>query len=146
MRILSFILSMLIFGQSLSVCGPEIAHHKHGHSLEAPVGCISEVRDIEDKCSADLDTHRSSNNHACCKGLQHEKTDHSDHSDEEDDCCGDACHCFCCTKVLLNHLPYRTDIPDVLPNVSREPNVLITVHSFDFHPSISNPPQYLHLS
>jgi hypothetical protein len=146
MKVLAVILSLLIFGQSLSVCGPEIAHRDHDHSMAVPEGCKAEIHQPQDVCNANLNTHNSERNPSCCKSIQHENTDHKDHSDEENDCCGDACHCFCCAKVLLSHLPYGVNMPDELPDFSGDPSVVITVNSFDFRPSISNPPQFLHLS
>ena len=136
----------MIFGQSLSVCGPMIAHPKYSHTLRVYESCDTKSHHSEVICSAEMGTSKGSTDHHCCKEYKQRKTDTSDPTDEEKDCCGDACHCLCCTKVLLNTIPYGSYGSEVLLATSDRPSIMITVHSFDFHPSISNPPQYLHLS
>lgn len=145
MKALVLILSILIFGQSLSVCGPEIAHHKHD-LLVAQEDFRYDQEPSNDVCQVVGSIEKSSNEHNCCADKNSKNHHTSDSSEDESDCCGDACHCFCCAKILLNNAPEGSVAPDIFVKVSAEPSGMVPVHSFDFHPSISNPPQYAYLS
>ena len=145
MRSIAIILSVVIFSQSLSVCGPEIAHHKH-HSLISHEGCSEDHHLSLDFCQVSSDVTKAGDQYGCCADKSAKNHNTSDSSGDEKDCCGDACHCFCCAKVLLNFLPVGTSSNEIPVSASVEPCSLVVVHSFDFHQSIANPPQDLYLS
>jgi hypothetical protein len=145
MRSIAIILSIVIFGQSLSVCGPEIAHNNN-HSLLSQAGCSDSHEPYNDHCRISAGIEQADDQHGCCADKTSNNHQTSDSSGDEKDCCGDACHCFCCTKVMLNNAPLGTAATEIQVSFSAEPCTLVVVHSFDFHQSISNPPQYAHLS
>jgi hypothetical protein len=122
MKHLALILSFIIFSQSLSVCGPSIAHNPK--------------REIISDCKVNFTDLKNSKTHSCCS-----KIDKPAQKEEKKDCCGDDCTCFCCVKVFINSLDcYKTSDSDLSP-VAEKNISAIRVHSFDFHPSISYPPQ-----
>lgn len=122
MKILTLILSFIIFSQSLSVCGPSISHPQTPLVLK--------------ECKIDISGLINENDHSCCI-----KKDQSCQEDENKDCCGDDCKCFCCIKVCLNNFYYYKTAASDLSVFTEKNNTFIGVHSFDFHPSISYPPQ-----
>lgn len=145
MRLIAIILSVVIFGQSLSVCGPEIAYHRDALLL-VHEGCNHNTASSMNACHVTEDTEKSVGAHGCCAATKSKNHNTSDSSDDEKDCCGDSCHCFCCAKILLNNAPRSSALAGIPAGMPDEPCTLIKVHSFDFHPSISNPPQHSYLS
>lgn len=122
MKYLALILSFIIFSQSLSVCGPSIAHNRKPELIS--------------HCKVDFTHLKNSKTHSCCN-----KKDKPTDNKEKKDCCGDDCKCFCCIKVFITSLDYyKTSEVDLAP-VAENSIPAIKVHSFDFHPSISYPPQ-----
>jgi len=122
MKVLALILSFIIFSQSLSVCGPSIAH------IQKPL--------LVKECTVDTSSLKNNKAHSCCS-----KKDKLSHDDEKKDCCGDNCKCFCCAKVCINSLYYYKTAELDLSIFSEKNIPAIKVNSFDFHPSISYPPQ-----
>jgi hypothetical protein len=122
MKQLAFILSIIIFSQSLSVCGPAISHS------QKPV--------IHYDCKDNPADLKKDKTHSCCSNKDKES-----HNEEKKDCCGDDCKCFCCIKVFINSLDYYKKSDSDLSPVAEKNIPAIKVHSFDFHPSISYPPQ-----
>jgi hypothetical protein len=119
MKQIAVIFSFLIFFQSLSVCGPEVAHNKE-----------TDVRECH--ASSDSEGKKAS----CCTVPAQSTQDEEEH----DDCCGDNCHCFCCVKVVFFSM---------IMEGNHSSNILFPracaawpsfCHSFDFHPSIAYPP------
>lgn len=122
MKFLALILSIVIFSQSLSVCGPPVAHRQKMLPVK--------------ECKIDLLGLKSNKTHSCCS-----KKDKTSHDKEKKDCCGENCKCFCCAKVCIDSLYFYKTLESDL-SVFAEQNIpAIKVHSFDFHPSISYPPQ-----
>ncbi len=116
MRILALILSIIIFHQSLSVCGPRLNMHAN--------------QKAQTECKSDKPTK------SCCAKNEQKQDDHKD----QDGCCGDNCKCLTCAKVFLNNIP-TTDIKwsEEIEITNRVIYPLFT-HSYDFHPSIAYPP------
>ncbi len=124
MKLFSLILSIVVFFQSLSVCGPRFSHS------------VSEGKD--NTCT--IDYSKKSPVKSCCSKLQ-QKHDKDTQDKNQKGCCGDDCKCLTCAKVFLNTLPYF-DFPVVIVELLVERNIKpIRFHSFDFHPSLIQPPQ-----
>jgi len=123
MKIVSFILSLIIFSQSLSVCGPSFSYSQK----------LSDFKE----CTSDVSKSDSHKSHSCCS--KEEKTNQN--KEEKKDCCGDDCKCFCCIKIIGNDLHYYKTEETDSKLITENSIGLLMVHSFDFHPSISYPPQ-----
>lgn len=122
MKIVAFILSIIIFHQSLSVCGPKLGGLKTSDDTET--------------CSMDSKSKVKS----CCAKL------HQDHKQEKKDkkhkgCCGDDCKCLTCAKIYLHGLMYFSIEEMDISNFGERNIMPLLVHSFDFHPSLTYPPQ-----
>ncbi len=121
MQKVAFLFALLIFSQSLSVCGPAIAHSVVGGHEE----CHSE---------ADSNSKTSS----CCSDSKHAPGETDDNS--KNDCCGDSCHCFCCVKVVMFSVMASESVSIPWVSAASRPFSTVQCHSFDFHPSIPYPP------
>ena len=118
MRYIALIFAYLIFGQSLSVCAPDIAF--------VPKDVTTQV------CNAPT----SEKKHSCCKSKEHDTKE-----EQEDGCCGEGCKCFSCIKVFVPYLLGKAE-PSFTENIFAERNISpVLVHSFDFHYTLINPPQ-----
>lgn len=116
MRRIAFILSLLIFHQSLSVCGPKF-------TIFLPISQQTE-------CITDKPTK------SCCAKKE---TKHDNHK-EKDGCCGDNCKCLTCAKVFLNSLNF-TEIKWIEEiEITKKIIYPVFVHSYEFYPSIAYPP------
>ena len=124
MKNIAFILALLIFNQSVSACGPSfIASHQ---------------KEVIDKCSVDLSPQSDEKKHSCCT-----KTHNSDNNNDPDGegGCSDACKCLCHAKIFIGEFSIIRK-PEFLVKAVAEKNILpVFVHSYDFHPSVSYPPQ-----
>lgn len=122
MRVVALILSLIIFFQSLSVCGPK----------------LNILKEKEKVCT--IDYKQNTPVKSCCSKIS--KNLGKDTKDKKQKgCCGDDCKCITCAKVYLNHLPAFT-ITYFETSVFVERNIKpICYHSFDFHPSLIHPPQ-----
>lgn len=121
MKIVSFILSFLIFGQSLSVCTPSILYSNKNQETNV---CTKETKGAEVK------------NKSCC--AKNKKSSH--HQKDKKGCCGDNCQCLTCGKVFLTTFQFtKISFVEKL-EISEKVNYPIFFHSFDFHPSIAYPP------
>lgn len=122
MRVFAVILSLIIFCQSLSVCGPKILH---------PI-------EKDNVCS--INYSQKAPIKSCCTKL-HKNQSKDTKDKKQKGCCGDNCKCITCAKVYLNHLPYfKLTFLDTTFFVERNIKP-IWYHSFDFHPSLIHPPQ-----
>lgn len=122
MRILAFIFACVLFGQSMSVCAPEI--YRHVENSENSVCTVVKVDVHEDVLPA-----------CCKKGQQNQEP-----SDDEHDCCGDNCKCLCCAKLFVKSVFYAghvfTPRPAIIKNIFPE-----FFYSFDYHADSFHPPQ-----
>lgn len=127
MKIVALILSFFIFHQSLSVCGPKLisgTSDKEGQECMVANGDNGPVK-------------------SCCSKLH--KKDGKEQKEQKEKkhkgCCGDNCKCLTCAKIFLHTLKYYsyTEIENTIYTKSN--NMPVLVHSFDFHPSLTNPPQ-----
>jgi len=119
MRYIALIFAFLIFGQSLSVCAPDIAF--------VPKDVTTQV------CNAPS----SEKKHSCCKSKEHDTKE----EEQEDGCCGEGCKCFSCIKVFVHYLLGKAE-PSFTENIFAERNISpVLVHSFDFHYTLINPPR-----
>jgi hypothetical protein len=124
MKIVALILSFFIFHQSLSVCGPKLisgTSGKEGQECMVANGDNGPVK-------------------SCCSKL-HKKDGKEQKEKKHKGCCGDNCKCLTCAKIFLHTLKYYsyTEIENTIYTKSN--NMPVLVHSFDFHPSLTNPPQ-----
>ncbi|MBK8348937.1 MAG: hypothetical protein IPL08_15505 [Saprospiraceae bacterium] len=118
MKIVALILSLLIFCQSLSVCGPTFYRHQ--------------VNSKGSECKIE-DAGKSTPVKGCCSKKDNKQKD-------KKGCCGDNCQCITCAKVCLNTFLF-TKITISEPNTFTKKVLFpVLVHSYDFHPSISYPP------
>lgn len=115
MKVIVFILTVFIFGQSLAKC-----------PLALPLKKIENVETIK-KCSAK----------SCCKHKD-EKGDQK--SDEKKGCCKDGCHCLCCMKLIPTE---RTAFPNLVVHSFFKQKISGTsnLHSFDYNHKLKIPPQ-----
>lgn len=123
MKILSIILSLIIFCQSLSVCGDIVCHKTNSKEKNSCTIDNSAQKCTEEKIS-------------CC-----DKKDKEEHNDKKKDCCGDHCTCFCCVKIIISKPLFYKTTESVSDNYTKAIVIQFTAHSFDFHPSISGPPK-----
>ncbi|MFZ1750600.1 MAG: hypothetical protein WAU01_10425 [Saprospiraceae bacterium] len=123
MKILVFILSLVILSQSLS------AHRTFDIGI---VSCHTDAA-----CAKDMSTLDQPTKHQCCSKDANSSSD----EDAQDDCCGDDCKCFCCLKVLLTLFAGIKGQNVSVHGHATQNMMPIMAHSFDFHPSISYPPQ-----
>jgi hypothetical protein len=122
MKVVALILSIIVFSQSLSVCGPTFGQRPHKEEAK--------------NCKMDDADQTAAKKVSCCSKKTERKHDHQ----EKDDCCGDNCKCFTCSKVLLN-TTYRVEIEGIHNSIKTENTIEpVLVKSFDFHPSIAYPP------
>jgi hypothetical protein len=56
-------------------------------------------------------------------------------------CCGDACKCLTCAKIFLHTLKYYSFKESENTIYHEKNNMPVLFHSFDFHLSLTNPPQ-----
>lgn len=125
MKNVAFILAVIIFSQSLSVCGPTI---KATFQIEK----IAE-------CKADLSSNFVEKKHYCCS-KEHKSEKNNDDNDDKG-CCGDACKCFCHAKIFVTEFSTIRK-SELLVKAKADKNILpVFAHSYDFHPSVSYPPQ-----
>lgn len=124
MRIIALILAILIFNQSLSVCGPKFTSING-----SPISAV---------CTSTLDNNTPTK--SCCSSL-HKKDTEDTHKKKHKDCCGDNCKCLSCAKVYMHTLKYYTfeEVDNTIFSSSN--NMPILYHSFDFHPSLTYPPR-----
>lgn len=120
MRLLAFILSFVIFSQSLAVCGPHLQTTVHktlsGYGVEKN-SCHAETKNC---CSKEKD--KAKDNH------------------EKKGCCDQGCKCFCCIKVFVTeHL--SSNINPLFDLFIERNQIPVFTHSFDFHQDVSYPPQ-----
>lgn len=119
MRYIALIFAFLIFGQSLSVCAPEIAF--------VPKDVATQV------CNTAPSNDKK---HSCCKSKEHDTEE-----EKNEGCCGEGCKCFSCIKVFVHYLIGKTQ-SEFTENTFTERNTsIVLVHSFDFHYTLINPPQ-----
>ena len=121
MKVVTLILSIIIFCQSLSVCGPTF---DKSHSTTA-------VKE----CKMDIDV-KSTSKKSCCSKKEQKHDDHKD----EDGCCGDNCQCLTCAKVFLNTFQFSKIKWLEEIEITKKIIYPVFVHSYDFHPSIAYPP------
>ncbi|MBC7884364.1 MAG: hypothetical protein H7X99_02750 [Saprospiraceae bacterium] len=118
MKYIALIFAFIIFGQSLSVCAPDIALVKKTESAK--------------ECHADV---QKSPKHSCCKNND------KDDDDTKDGCCGEGCKCFSCFKVFIPYFQGNSEFI-LIEKLIAERNISpVLCHSFDFHYTIINPPQ-----
>lgn len=119
MRILAVILSLVIFVQSLAVCGPH---------FNIPVR--EEVR---------LSEPEKKSCHAESKKCCHSKKQDTEEKSKKNHC-GQDCKCFCCVKVFF--LNQEITMQNYHTPIHFEKNQKpVFIHSFDFHQDVTNPPR-----
>jgi hypothetical protein len=121
MKIVAFILSFLIFGQSLTVCRPSILS---SFKSQESIVCSSDTKGLE------------ANKKSCC--TKNKKS--SDQQKDKKGCCGDNCQCLTCGKVFLTTFQFTKISFEEKLEISEKVIYPIFFHSFDFHPSIAYPP------
>jgi hypothetical protein len=125
MKIVVVILSLILFSQSLSVCGP---------SLTSPTKESCSTETISDDGNA---SHEKI--HSCCSA---KKAKDSKKDKPKKGCCSDGCKCFCHSPVIVINWA-KLEKREIVESPAQERNNMpILVHSFDFHPSVSYPPQF----
>ena len=118
MRYIALIFAFLIFGQSLSVCAPDIAF--------VPKDVTTKV------CNAPT----SEKKHSCCKSKENDTEE-----EQKDGCCGEGCKCFSCIKAFVHFFISKAEVT-FTENIFAERNISpVLVHSYDFHYTLINPPQ-----
>lgn len=128
MKFLAFIFAFTLFGQSLSVCGPKL--YSDAKKSEGTVCQIT----AEDAGHETLSK--------CCRKALRSQEDQNPQQDENEDhdCCGDNCKCFCCVKLFVRSHFYATPLllqkPLVVKNI-----FAVLFHSFDYHSDSFHPPQ-----
>ncbi|MBP6446047.1 MAG: hypothetical protein KA341_04530 [Saprospiraceae bacterium] len=124
MKIVALILSFIIFHQSLSVCALKLLPSQ---SSKESLGC-----------SIEHDNNAPVKN--CCSKL-HKKEGKDQKEKKHKGCCGDNCKCLTCAKIFLHTLEYYS-IKESENTIYKENNNMpVLFHSFDFHLSLTNPPQ-----
>lgn len=130
MKFFLFILSFLLFAQSMVLCSGSL--HRLSSMLdnifvnhEYACGSLT-VRPSKSCCSADTSS-------AC--------QNDSPSSDSGNNCCGDDCRCFCSIKVFNQRLHFFRLSEETDEKYDSQVNFICNMHSFDYHPSISYPPQ-----
>ncbi len=119
MRYIALIFAFLIFGQSLSVCAPDIAL--------LPKDVATKV------CTASS----SEKKHSCCKSEEHDTE-----KEQKDGCCGEGCKCFSCIKVFVQYFNNNsTDLVFQEKIIAKRNISPVLFYSFDFHYTLINPPQ-----
>lgn len=125
MKRIAFILSCIIFIQSLTVAG-----------IATPV--VSSVDRVQ-ACSISKNTiTRQPKVHSCCAKKSGEK---EQDKDNEKGCCGDDCKCIIHAKVFFSSYSLVEEkcisaTPDSDNNIFP-----VFVHSYDFHAKLIYPPQ-----
>ncbi len=124
MQNIAIILAVLIFSQSLSVCGTSFIP--------------SHQKEVVAECKTDLALQSGEIKHSCCSNKP--KSENTK-DDSEKGCCGDSCKCFCHAKLFITEYSIIRK-SEILVKAIAEKNILpVFVHSYDFHPSVSYPPQ-----
>lgn len=122
MKILAIILSVLLFCQSLSVCGPAIG--------------INQKSNTTTECNANPSSSRNYTKKKCCS----HKEKSNQKKDTKKGCCGDNCQCLTCAKVFIPMFQYtRINIEDQT-TPAKKVVCPVFFHGFDFHASIGYPP------
>lgn len=124
MKIVALILSFIIFHQSLSVCGPKML--------------LTQTGKESTECNLVLDNDAPVK--SCCSKL-HKKEGKEQKEKKNKGCCGDACKCLTCAKVFLHTLKYYSFKESENTIYHEKNNRPVLFHSFDFHLSLTNPPQ-----
>lgn len=126
MKILAVILSFLLFTQSFAMCKGTVDRYE---SLFNKI----EMCEVNNEINTPSCTQKS-----CCDTS---KNDDSSKKTSSKGCCGDDCRCFCSVKVF-NTVLHTFKFPETKEEKYSNKVVLpLTVNSFDYHPSISYPPQ-----
>jgi len=127
MRILVVILSILLFAQSFALCSGNFERMKN--LFETAAVCTMNYS---------ATTSSASTKKSCCQSAK--MTEDSSKTPAKG-CCGDDCRCFSCVKVfnLTLHTFRLSEIQE--EKYAQKVMTPVNVHSYDYHASISYPPQ-----
>ncbi len=121
------ILSFLLFAQSFALCKGTVDRFQN---LFAEASTCS--------MNANDTTTLSCTKKSCCQPVE---KNNASKKDSSKGCCGDDCRCFCCVKVFNSTL-HSFKMPEILEEKYNQKSIAaVNVHSFDYHASISYPPQ-----
>lgn len=123
MKILALILSCVLFSQSLSVCKPSFL-------------TIIEKSEIPN-CNFQNTSYSQNAKHSCCikKNKKNDKENH------KKGCCGDGCTCCSHSSIFILNIPVENGAESFSKPRKEKTIFPLFVHSYDFHATVSYPPQ-----
>lgn len=119
MKYIVLTLAFLIFKQSLTFCSGKV--FAQSHNVTTSIASTSTEGEVCHKWTK-----------TCCKKKK---------SSEKKDCCGDHCKCICCYKVFFSQKTVELYQSVAVSKISQVKFSLNSLHSHDYHATISNPPQ-----
>ncbi len=123
-RIVAFILSFLIFHQSMGICVHDLQHD-----------------DIEQAESVNNDTPTCDQQSHCCAAKNQDQHDDDNQETNHHHCNGDFCKCITCIKVFLTDSRVNIEIAPDNVILQTDINQFVAVYSFEFNSRLIHPPQ-----
>jgi hypothetical protein len=129
MKVIVIILSFLLLAQSMVLCS----------------GSLQTLADLWQHTKLSQETICEATSHnmpkSCCSADAKSSCTEDSPKSNDKGCCGDDCRCFCSVKVFTQRLHVFRLSEKTDEKYSGQVNTLRNFHSFDYHPSISYPPQ-----
>ena len=129
MKVIVIILSFLLLAQSMVLCSGSLQaladlwqHTKPSHETVCEMNSQNMTK-------------------SCCSADTGSSCNRDESSSRDNGCCGDDCRCFCSVKVFTQRLHVFRLAEETDEKYAGQVNTLRNFHSFDYHPSISYPPQ-----